>query len=372
MHSRNVLVISSEFPPGPGGIGNHAYNMVKALANLEYNVTVMTNFGNASSVESQKFDEQHHFEVVRICRHNLVFYTYIKRILALISILKNNDLEVCICTGKFSLWMSGIVKIFASDAKLIAVVHGSEANFKKGFSHYLTKRSLNKMTHIIAVSNFTKSLLKRFVVKEIDVIPNGIDENFTTLITQKNPLDKENLRLLTVGNVTERKGQQNVITALPVLKIEYTNLVYNIVGLPTQRNKLENTAEALGVAKFIKFHGKVDHDTLLDIYSKNDIFIMLSQNIAGGEVEGFGISILEANSFGLPAIGSNNCGIEDAIDHRKTGILVNPKNAEEIRCAINEIAENYAWYSQNAIEWAANHNWSNIIRSYHNLIIKPI
>ena len=32
--SKRNLIHSSEFPPGPGGIGNHAYNLAKILQNL--------------------------------------------------------------------------------------------------------------------------------------------------------------------------------------------------------------------------------------------------------------------------------------------------------------------------------------------------
>ena len=69
---------------------------------------------------------------------------------------------------------------------------------------------------------------------------------------------------------------------------------------------------------------------LYEIYNQADIFIMLSQNDIKFDVEGFGIAILEANLLGIPAIGSRDTGIEDAIVHNETGKLVDPYSVEEI------------------------------------------
>ena len=39
---KNILIFSSEFPPGPGGIGNHAFNLAKALSKVSFKVKVLT------------------------------------------------------------------------------------------------------------------------------------------------------------------------------------------------------------------------------------------------------------------------------------------------------------------------------------------
>ena len=37
----NYLILTTEFPPGPGGIGNHSYNLAKYLSLNEISVTVL-------------------------------------------------------------------------------------------------------------------------------------------------------------------------------------------------------------------------------------------------------------------------------------------------------------------------------------------
>ena len=40
--NKSIILLSSEFPPGPGGIGNHAYNLSKKLSEENYDVCVIT------------------------------------------------------------------------------------------------------------------------------------------------------------------------------------------------------------------------------------------------------------------------------------------------------------------------------------------
>ncbi|MCP4370741.1 MAG: glycosyltransferase family 4 protein, partial [Deltaproteobacteria bacterium] len=50
----------------------------------------------------------------------------------------------------------------------------------------------------------------------------------------------------------------------------------------------------------------------------------------GGDVEGFGIVFLEAGFLGKPVIGGNSGGVPDAVQHGKTGLLVDGHSVEEI------------------------------------------
>ena len=91
---------------------------------------------------------------------------------------------------------------------------------------------------------------------------------------------------------------------------------------------------------------------------------MLSEQTKLGDVEGFGIALLEANYKGLPTIGSNNCGIEDAIDNYKSGIVIDPTNLEDFKMALFEILKNKKTYVENAHKWALEHTWEKCIDNY--------
>ena len=77
---------------------------------------------------------------------------------------------------------------------------------------------------------------------------------------------------------------------------------------------------------------------------------------------------MEANYLGLPAIGSLNCGIEDAIKEDKSGILVNFNDEESFIEAVSRICEHKLVFSENAKEWALKHTWDIVINKYIKLM----
>ena len=118
----------------------------------------------------------------------------------------------------------------------------------------------------------------------------------------------------------------------------------------------------------VVIHGVLSHQEMIKQLSDSTIFIMLSTETQTGDVEGFGIAILEANASGLPSIGSKGCGIEDAIKPEYSGILVEPDDSEAFKSAISTILNDRFTYSENAKKWAQTHGWSDIIKDYIQIL----
>lgn len=355
--SKKILLITSEFPPLPGGIGNHAFLLSKYLEKSNYKVSVLADYRSVS--EDDSFDVKQEFKVIRIKRN---IFTYLNRFKKAFSLIKKND--VVISSGKFSLWIGAVLKLFFKQKKYIAVLHGSEIKAGNTIVQKLTKRSLSQFDNLIAVSNFTKEYALTVNPNyKIDVINNGIEINS---IEEKRTISN-GINLVTVGNVTYRKGQQNVIRALPLLKERFPNIHYHCIGIPTEKAAFSALAKELKVEEQITFHGKIDDFEKFKLLKNGTIFIMLSDFVKN-DFEGFGIAILEANSIGLPSIGSNNSGIADAIKNNFSGKLVNPHNSKEILDAVVTIMESYDSFSKNAISWTQQFDWKNVIEKYVNVI----
>lgn len=357
---KSITIVTSEFPPQPGGIGNHAYNLALHLVNLGYDVTVVSDYRDSSADEI--FDKSLNFRVVRIQRNDkFILKTYISRILNTYHCSKKAD--VLLFSGKFSLWIGGILSVL-SNTKRIAVVHGSEVLLSNTILRSFTNWCLNRMNKIIAVSNYTKSLLS--LDRNVEVINNGF--NASGYDFRREAWDSEILNFTTIGNVTERKGQINFIKSIPYLLKDFPELHYHMIGIPTDISKLQTLALRLGVSKNISFHGALNEEDKVKLLKSTDIFIMLSQKTHTGDVEGFGIAILEANAMGIPAIGSKNSGIEDAISNEYSGITVNYSDESDILRAIRVILKDYNSYSENALEWSKNFGWEKIIQKYNRVL----
>ena len=357
---KHIVIATSEFPPQPGGIGNHAYNLALNLSQNNFEVTVIADVRSEDGIAEDTFDKTLGFTVKRIPIKRLRFLMYFKRIWLTISQLKNAS--YVIATGKFSLWSIAFCSFFFK-CQTLAVIHGTEVNFKSGLKRVSINASLKRFDKVIAVSNYTKDFVAH-LRNDMVVIPNGIA--FSDWQIDSN--DKKELKgspvLTTVGRVSSRKGQLNVIKLLPELIKIYPNVHYHCIGIPTEAEDFRTEAKNLNVLPYITFHGSVSDKLLKQMLNATDIFIMLSTESKTGDVEGFGIALLEANALGVPVIGSKGCGIEDAIDSRNSGLLIEADNSKQFTDSIADILQHKAAYQNKAQDWAKKHDWTLIIQQY--------
>lgn len=358
---KKCIFITSEFPPLPGGIGNHACSLSNYLQKSGYEVSILTDF--RWEKDDLEFDEKQNFSIYRVKRNKLIQFNRIQKAF---SLARKKD--VLLCSGKFPLWVGGILKMFFSKKQFIAVLHGSEIRAGGTISKSLTSWSLKKFDKVIAVSSFTKEIaLKYNPSLKIDVINNGFVIPETTATGSKVNVSGKP-KLVTVGNVTNRKGQHNVINALPLLKEIFPQIHYHCIGIPTEKTSFTELAEKLNVQDNVTFHGALSTADLVAVLKNCDVFLMLSDVLENGDFEGFGIAILEANAMAIPSIGSNNSGIVDAIKVGFSGELVDPKNKEELVDAVHKIMNSYEDYSRNAMEWSAHFSWDKIGKQYIEII----
>jgi phosphatidyl-myo-inositol dimannoside synthase len=360
VNSTKILIISSEFPPQPGGIGTHAFHLARSLDKVGKQLSVLSDNRSNSGEEEKAFDRMLSFHVKRIARQRILFLSYVNRVFKGFGLAAKND--TIIASGKFSLWLGWLLSYFYH-RKYIAVVHGTELLLPSRILRRFTHRCLKRYHTVIAVSNYTRSLLIEAELKHVVVIPNGF-ELIGSIEPKNSYAEKKGLQLITVGNVTGRKGQHNVIKAMPSLLNHYPNLTYHIVGIPTEKERLLELSKTLEVDGNIVFHGKVSESEKVELLLQSHLFMMLSEATDRGDVEGFGIAILEANALGLPAIGSKNTGIEDAIDHGKSGFLVDAGDTDQVVKAVRELLESYQSYSANAKKWSTHFKWDIIVEKY--------
>ena len=364
--TKRILIVSSEFPPQPGGIGNHAYNLAKALQNSSFEITVLADSRSQTGKLEDHFDSNLRFKVKRIGVSRFRPIMYLKRIKHYIKISKHND--YIIASGKFSLWLVGFGALLIKKSRL-AIIHGTEVNFKSPLLRWSVAKALKQFNTVIAVSNHTKQLVRHLNLKSIAVIPNGYDPDLwnNNPYSQKKEL-KGSPKLITVGRVSERKGQAQVIEHLPHLIKTYPTLHYHCVGIDNEKDTCLQLAKALDIENHVTFHGEASQDFLKTLVSQCDIKVMLSTETKTGDIEGFGIAIIEANALGIPAIGSFDTGIEDAIAHGVSGQLIDSKNPVAFADAVSTILNNEAVFRKESLSWAEKHRWDVIAQQYIDVI----
>ncbi len=364
-----ILLVSSEFPPGPGGIGHHAWFLAQQLSKYpEIEIQVVAPADNTTDEKRNEFDRIQPFKVYRFKR--LGIFTYVLRIIKLSQLLLKNRYTHFWSSGKFSLWLVWVQKFLNPRAKTMCILHGTEVNLSNKYLRILTHQSIFQFQTIVSVSNFTESLLPDWILKRHHnriIIPNGLemsDFNGTKSVELKG-----NPSLLTVGHVSPRKGQHRMIKGLSEVLKQFPETVYHIVGIPLDQEKLENLANEHGVRDKVVFHGAVsEHADLWSYYFASNIFVLLSENQPNGDVEGFGIVALEANAMGKPVIGAKFCGVEDAVNNYVSGVLVDGDNHVEITEAVKFCVDNKKMLEETSRKWAIDHGWDRISQRFMELV----
>jgi glycosyltransferase involved in cell wall biosynthesis len=185
--------------------------------------------------------------------------------------------------------------------------------------------------YVTAISSFLKERAIRLGAKpeNVSIIPNGVD--LKKIKTNREPVPH---RIVSVARLSWEKGLNYLISAFPRVQKEFSNTHLIIVGGGPLEKELKRQVEELGVAGSVKFLGNQSHNRVLEEISKAEVFITPSL------AEGLGIVFIEAQAVGVPVIGTEVGGIPDVIQDGETGLLIPPRDQEEIFVAITKLFKN--------------------------------
>lgn len=343
-----IVILSIEYPPGPGGIGTYAYQTAKHLHQLGCSIQVASPQSFATREEIEEFNRSQPFLIQNFPDRGLFLLEAFERLYYTFKLVLKSKPDWVVTFGKKATWLGALVA-WIGKVKLIATGSGSEFNVKEFLDTFLTKWAFRKAQKVIFNSEFTHSLAinKGFIFNESYVIPLGADDKVFRSGLSTDALRKRlNLQdkrvILTVGQLSERKAQDIVILALPEVLKKIPQAVYLIAGIPTLQDKLQALAEALGVSEQVRFLGKVPQDELPYLYNLAEVFVMVSRESKQGEVEGFGISVLEAALCGVPAIVSEGTGLIETIQPGQTGLVVPQESPADTAQALIYLLKNDA------------------------------
>ena len=362
------IIATRNFPPDVGGMQNLIGGLAKALIN-HGPVTVFAD----KTDKYEKYDNTSKATIERFGGFKL-FRKYRKANRISEFIKENKNIRSIF----FDHWKS-VEKINSEIIKSIptfCLIHSKEINHSVGSS--LNKRVLNsiaKVKHVVANSNFTKNLGIQIGIPEnkIHVIHPGCDDpikiekNFQM---QAEDLYKDSFpKIITVARLDRRKNHQNILMCIRNLKEKFPKIKYISIGDGEEKKNLLKLREELKIEKEVVFLNKADQKLKNALIKNSNLFLMPSISFKKS-VEGFGISFIEAASYGIGSIGGKHGGANDAIHNEKTGLLCNGEDINEIYKNIVKFFENdkYKEYGTNALKFSENFSWNKVIRKYLNLI----
>ena len=141
-----------------------------------------------------------------------------------------------------------------------------------------------------------------------------------------------------VSRLVPRKGQDMLIKALPSIRQRVDGAALVIVGGGPYLESLRKLARDCGVAEHVTFTGGVPAAELPAHHALADVFAMPCRTRgAGMDVEGLGIVFLEASATGVPVIAGESGGAPEAVQHNKTGLVVDGRSLNAVADAVTEL-----------------------------------
>jgi len=193
---------------------------------------------------------------------------------------------------------------------------------------YERKKTAQKASAIICISENIKNYIASLDRKTV-VIPNIVPPQ------NRNPREEFKTDLLFVGALGRYKGCEYLIQAMKTITRNHPDCKLRIVGSGPKEREFQMLTKSLGLSRNIFFEGFVSHSQILDYYASTKIVVFPSV-----VPETFGRIAAEAMAAGKPVIATRVGGIPELVKHGETGILVSPKNPEEIAEAAIYLLEN--------------------------------
>ena len=205
----------------------------------------------------------------------------------------------------------------------------------------LIRKLYKRAEWTVAISTFSRDQLADFGVpaESIVVAHPGTREPMPVTDEEKRALRhrlaiEDGPIILTVGRLIPRKRHLNLVHAFSRTLRSVPDAWLVIAGQGPEISSISRMALRLGIRDRVLLPGKVDDDTLAQLYAACTVFALPCGEDADGQVEGFGLVFTEANAHGKPVIGGRSGGVPDAVINGETGILVEPDDLEALTDAL--------------------------------------
>ncbi len=210
---------------------------------------------------------------------------------------------------------------------------------------------LYRNRQVITVSDSSKNeIIKANIASEsnIRIINPGIDMPISRVAKTKTPT------FIYLGRLKPYKNVDVAIKSFSKLVKNYPKATLSIVGEGESLTPLRNLTNKLNLGKQVTFWGKVSNKKKVKLLSQSWVALQPSS------VEGWGITVLEANACGTPVIASDVNGLKDSILDSRTGLLVPLKSVNALSNAMEHMLLNEKKrkiLTKNALVWSKQFSW---------------
>ena len=373
-----ITIVNSFFPPWRGGAETYVYNLSKYLKERDHEVTIICS--SPPFEPGVQFVDGVKVERLRTC--GKLYGTPIMPELFQRLVGEQADIIHANFPSPYIAFLASVISRMRG-VPAVLTWHNDLPPVTRMARILVTAHDrlvlplyLPQFSSIIATSKLyaeTSHILEAHKDRVV-VIPNGVD-------TQRfNPdIPGEEIRhrlgvhrgkiVLFVGALTQwhrYKGLDVLIQAMALMRDQVPEARLVIVGAGQLETEYKQLVNQHGLTSCVIFAGNVPDDELPKYYACSDMLALPSKDRS----EGFGLTILEANATGKPAIGTTVGGIPSVIRDGYNGLLVPPNDPNAIAEAIKKVLSDddlLKRMGRNGRAFAERHDWSIVAKQTEEL-----
>lgn len=404
---KKILMLGWEWPPyNSGGLGTASKGIAEALAQIGYEVyfvlpkrldikskyvkfIFLEDFaGNSSILYGNAIHNANAYvfptSILTIGSKKLTFqvntndfifktiFFYCENILNILKVVGDFDY---IYQHDWLTFLPAYLLKLKTGKLLISHVHATTYDigafiFKDPLAYEIEKKMFVLTDRIITVSKYEKELIiKNYNIEpsKIFIAHNAFQRNDLEFKYFKDAVFLKNKKIvLFVGRLTLQKGGEYFLKAAKEVLNFIKDVHFMIVGSGYDQGRLIEMTYSLGIQKNVYFTGFLRNEELCSLYKMAKVFVMPSIS------EPFGITALEAASFGIPVILSKNSGVKEVL---KNIFLVDFWDTKEMANKIIGLLK-YKYLNiemgQNVLRDCRKSSWLNTGEDINNTLLSPL
>ena len=265
-------------------------------------------------------------------------------------------------------WMSGLIAKDISNKYNIPYIFTSHSLgvFLEGYNKERAdceKIVMSSSQFVTASTEYEETLISESYQvdkQKIKQIKPGVDYE---LFSPDQSIARENI-FLSVGRIQQQKGQLETLRFLNSFREIESDFKCYFVGGPSGSSgeeyllELKENVKDFSLESHVEFLGNLPQVDIRNLLNKAKLLIHTSQ------YETFGLVAIEANSMGVPVITTNNGSMQEIIENKVNGFLVDRLDYDNVNFSIKNLINDNQYFEQimiNCMEKSKDYKWESTV-----------
>jgi phosphatidylinositol alpha-1,6-mannosyltransferase len=330
-----ILVVTNDFPPRVGGVNYYVDQILRRFPPGE--VTVFA----SSWPGAAEFDAGYPHPVVRWPSRLMLSTPRVQD--RVVELVRAERPDVVLFGASFPLALMGPKIERRTGVPFAGFTHGVEVGVARIPGGRRLLRAIGRNAALLtAVSGWSRDVLRPAFgpTARLELLLPGIDgKRFHPGVSDQPVRDRHGLDgypvVCCVSRLVARKGQDQVIRALPRIARAVPEVRFLVVGSGPHEASLRRLVQRVGVTDRVVFTGQVAYEELPMHFRAGNVFAMPCRSRYGGlEVEALGVVFLQAAAVGRPSVAGDSGGAPEAVRGGETGLVMDGRNVDAVAEAI--------------------------------------